>query len=42
MTKIKNQIINDKCSIYNADCMDVMPLLPDKSIDLSIYSPPFM
>lgn len=38
---IKNQIIKDNYSIYNADCMEVLPSLPDKSIDLSIYSPPF-
>lgn len=41
MTKIKNQIEKENYTIINADCMDVMPLLPDKSIDLSIYSPPF-
>ena len=39
--KIKNQIETENYSIYNADCMEVMPELPDKSIDLSIYSPPF-
>jgi len=39
--KIKNQIEQENYTIYNADCMEVMPLLPDNSIDLSIYSPPF-
>lgn len=38
---IKNQIISDNYAIYNGDCMDVLPSLADKSIDLSIYSPPF-
>jgi len=38
---IKDQIITDKYSIYNADNMEVMPQIPDCSIDLSIYSPPF-
>lgn len=38
---IKNQLITDQYSIYNADNMTVMPLIPDCSIDLSIYSPPF-
>lgn len=38
---IKNQIVNDKYAIYNGDCMDVIREMPDKSIDLSIYSPPF-
>lgn len=39
--KIKDQVITDKYSIYNADCVDVVSILPDSSIDLSIYSPPF-
>ena len=38
---IKNEIITDRYAIYNADCMDVLATMPDKSIDLSIYSPPF-
>ena len=41
MNKIKDQVITDKYSIYNADCVDVVSILPDSSIDLSIYSPPF-
>lgn len=39
--KIKNQLETEQYSIYNADCMEVMPELPENSIDLSIYSPPF-
>jgi len=38
---IKDQLINDKYAIYNGDCMDVIQTIPDNSIDLSIYSPPF-
>lgn len=38
---IKDQLITENYSIYNADNMSVMPIIPDKSIDLSIYSPPF-
>lgn len=38
---IKDQIVTDNYAIYNGDCMEVLPALPDKSIDLSIYSPPF-
>lgn len=38
---IKHQVNTDNYSIINADCMDVANSLPDKSIDLSIYSPPF-
>jgi len=28
-------------SLYNSDCMEVLPTLPESSIDLSVYSPPF-
>lgn len=38
---IKNQVINDKYAIYNGDCVEVMADMPDKSIDCSVYSPPF-
>ena len=39
--KVKNQIITNQYAIYNSDVMYVMPTLPDLSIDLSVYSPPF-
>ena len=38
---VKNQEVKDKHAIYLGDCMEVMPTLPDESIHLSIYSPPF-
>jgi DNA modification methylase len=38
---IKNQVISDEYALYNGDCIEVMKGLPDKSIHLSIYSPPF-
>lgn len=38
---IKDQLHQENYSIYNADCMDVVSAMPEKSIDLSIYSPPF-
>lgn len=38
---IKDQVITDNYSIYNADCVDVVKELPQESIDLSVYSPPF-
>ena len=41
MKTVKDQVITDRYSIYNSDCMEVLPALPDSSIDLSIYSPPF-
>ena len=38
---IKEQVIKENYALYNSDCMYVLPTLPDASIDLSIYSPPF-
>lgn len=39
--KTKDQKHTDNYSIYNSDCMYVLPQLKSESIDLSIYSPPF-
>lgn len=36
-----DQKITDNYAIYNGDCIDVMINLPDESIHMSIYSPPF-
>jgi DNA modification methylase len=36
-----DQLITEDYSIYNGDCMEVMPTLPDESVHLSLYSPPF-
>jgi hypothetical protein len=36
-----DQTITDRYAAYNGDCMEVLPALPDASIHLSIYSPPF-
>ena len=38
---IKQQIVTDNYAMYNADCMHVLPTLPEKCADLSVYSPPF-
>lgn len=38
---IKEQIVTENYAWYLSDCMYVLPTLPDASIDLSIYSPPF-
>lgn len=38
---IKEQVNKEEYSIYNGDCMDVLPSLPNDSVDLVIYSPPF-
>jgi len=39
--KTKEQLITDKYAIYNSDCMEILPTLPDNSVHLSVYSPPF-
>jgi DNA modification methylase len=38
---VNDQVITDKYAIYNGDCIEVMKDLPDASIHLSVYSPPF-
>src|SRR5580698_479469 len=38
---VVDQTITRNYALYNADVMDVLPSLPDGSINLSIYSPPF-
>lgn len=38
---VKDQKHTEAYSIYNSDCMYVLPQLENESIDLSIYSPPF-
>lgn len=36
-----SQNITDRFALYNGDCVEVMAGMPDQSIHLSIYSPPF-
>ena len=38
---VKTQTITEEYALYNGDCIEVMQSLPDKSIHLSVYSPPF-
>jgi len=38
---VKSQEINDRFAVYLGDCIEVMDTLPNESIHLSIYSPPF-
>ena len=38
---MEKQIITENYAIYNDDCMNVITDMPDNSIDLSVYSPPF-
>ena len=37
----REQVITDTYAIYNGDCVEVMRSLPDESIHLTVYSPPF-
>lgn len=39
--KVKDQLIKERYSLYNGDCMEVISSMPDNCIDLAIYSPPF-
>jgi len=38
---VLGQTITDKYAAYWGDCCEVMPTLPDESVGLSVYSPPF-
>jgi len=38
---VKDQLLTDRYAIYNGDCIEVMKELPDKSVHLTVYSPPF-
>ena len=38
---IIDQLTTDKYALFNGDALEVLPTLPDASIDLSVYSPPF-
>jgi hypothetical protein len=38
---VMNQEITDQHAIYLGDCCEVMPTLPNESMHLSVYSPPF-
>jgi DNA modification methylase len=40
-TKVLNEAHGKNWSVYNADCVSFAEGLPDDSVDLSIYSPPF-
>jgi len=38
---VSDQEVNEHYAIYLGDCMEVLPTIPDGSVHLSIYSPPF-
>lgn len=39
--KIRDQKITKKFAVYNGDCIEVLSGLPDESVGLTIFSPPF-
>ena len=41
MGRVIEQLVTDEYALYNGDCMEVLPTLPDGSVHLSVYSPPF-
>ncbi len=38
---VRSQVITDRYAIYCGDCIEGMQKLPDESVHLSVYSPPF-
>ena len=38
---VADQTITDRYALYCGDCLEVMPTLPDESVHLTVYSPPF-
>lgn len=38
---VKDQLITDKYALFHGDCVEGMRALPDASVHLSVYSPPF-
>jgi hypothetical protein len=41
MPKVIEQVVTDRFALYNADCVEVVAALPNDSVDLSVFSPPF-
>lgn len=39
--RVIDEYITDRVALYNGDSAEVLPGLPDGSVDLSIFSPPF-
>jgi len=39
---VKTQIITDHYALYNGDACEILPGFPNESIDMSLYSPPFV
>lgn len=38
---LKTELITNRYALYNGDCIEKMAEMPDRMVDMSIYSPPF-
>jgi DNA modification methylase len=38
---VKDQTVTNRYALYNGDAVEVMSAMPDRSVGLSVYSPPF-
>ena len=38
---VLNQEIGNNFALYNGDCCQILKMLPDESIDMSVFSPPY-
>ena len=38
---VMDQVVTDRYALYNGDSAEVLPAIPDRSIGLSVFSPPF-
>lgn len=38
---VKDQLVTDDFAVYLGDCCEVLPDIPDESVGLSVFSPPF-
>lgn len=41
MAHVIDQELTERYAVYNGDCLEFLPTLPDGSLHLSVYSPPF-
>jgi hypothetical protein len=39
--RVIGQTVTDRFALYHGDCCEAMRGIPDKSVDYSIFSPPF-
>lgn len=41
MVKCLDQVVTDNYALYNGDCVEVVQAIPDESMHMSVFSPPF-